>query len=305
MLPQLRSEMIGAMPVTVSETRFHPASAGPWGESVMVRVSGIDVRARRLGSGRALVAVHGFGDRSDTWAPIATRLADSGLEVIAPDLPGFGASDRPSGVSYAHQVQAERLLATLDALNLKSFALLGHSLGGLIAMELVLTAPDRVSALVIEASALPVSFAPGRVARRLVELADRGQADRVAAWLRSILSIPGLGALAVRAASGTWISPATLLDYLAESPGSAEVLLRIAVTSPSADLVARLASLRVPTLVIWGGRDSVIGPRFGARLAGSLLATRFVLYPEAGHSPHADQSERFVADLTSFLGPER
>lgn len=289
------------MPATVSQTRVHPPPAGHWGESVRLRVSGNEVHARRLGSGPALVAVHGFGDRSDTWAPVATGLADSGLEVIAPDLPGFGASDRPSGVSYAHQVQAQRLLATLDALNLKRFALLGHSLGGLIAMELVLTAPDRVWALVIEASALPASYAPGRVAKRLVELADRGQADRVAAWLRSILSIPGFGALAVRAASGTWLSPATLLDYLAEAPGSAEVLLRIAATAPSANLVARLASLRVPTLVIWGGRDRVIGPGHGVRLAGSLPAAKFVLYPEAGHSPHADQPERFVADLTSFL----
>jgi len=296
---------MGAMPVTMSGARIDPAPAGPWGESIVTHSPGLRVHVRRMGQGPALVALHGFGSTSDTWLPVAPAIVAEGFTLIAPDLPGFGSSDRPGGVSYDYDHQASRILQALDELSLERFAVLGHSLGGGVAMELAVAAPERVSALVLVGTVPPTWRPRGRVLRSLVRLVDEGPVERAEAWLRFILRLPGLGHLAVRVASGVWFASSDLIAYLDESRDSAEALVRLGVAGPSPNLADRLARLDLPTLVVWGDRDRVFSKAGGRRLAKLIPGARLVIFEKAGHVPHAEAGERLVAEVITFLAGQR
>ncbi len=100
--------------------------------------------------GRPLMLVHGFTGAKEDFGDFLTALADRGWHVVAPDLRGHGASDKPTEESaYTLPIFAGDVLALADTLGWKQLTLLGHSMGGMIAQHMLMGAPDRIEAMIL------------------------------------------------------------------------------------------------------------------------------------------------------------
>ncbi len=118
----------------------------------------IDDRGQHTTSAPALLMIHGAGHDHAAWDGVATSLVDAGLRCIAPDLPGHGAS---TGAPLPDiDAMADWVLALADALELAEFALVGHSMGSLVALASAAGAPDRVTRLILVGSVAPMPVAP-------------------------------------------------------------------------------------------------------------------------------------------------
>lgn len=245
---------------------------------------------RRAGAGEALVLVHGFLGGSSQWGAEIEFLRH-GFDVVAPDLAGYGDAchlQAPTEIA-AH---ARAVLATLDGLGIERFHLLGHSMGGMVVQEIVHQAPARVQRLVLYATAAQGNL-PGRfetMARSRERLAEEG-VERVA-----------------RRTSATW-----LLDREA-SPAYASLAalaVRASEQAARAGLLAmegwdgrdRLASIRQPTLVVWGERDRSYGWPLIEMLWRTIPDTSLAVLPACAHALHLERPTLFHALLGEFLRP--
>lgn len=274
-------------------------------------------RAFRIaGSGPAILLLHGIGDNSSTWDPVIARLARTHT-VIAPDLLGHGLSDKPRA-DYSVAAFANGMRDLLVVLGIPKVTVVGHSLGGGVAMQFCYQFP--------------------RFAERLVLVAAGGVTREVNPALR-LVTLPGAPALlqtlrvpgvlpALRALSGTLstmesapglparLSPKQLmtdhedllrvLSDLAQ-PGSQAAFVRtlravVDWRGQSITMVDRAHLTQwLPMLIVWGSKDTVI-PVHHAQIAGAAIPHAQVeIYSGAGHFPFHDDPDRFVDDVLTFI----
>lgn len=245
---------------------------------------------RREGSGEPLVLVHGFLGGSAQWQAEMAYLGRH-FDVIAPDLAGYGdASDRTAPHDVA--AHARSVLATLDALGIDRFHLLGHSMGGMVVQEMVHQAPERVQRLVLYATAALGSI-PGRfetMQRSRERVVEEG-IDRVA-----------------RRISATW-----LLDREASPayPALAALALRASTQAALAGLDAmegwdgreRLAGIRSPTLVVWGESDRSYAWPLIETLWRTIPGASLAVLPACAHALHLERPALFHTLVHEFLRP--
>lgn len=252
------------------------------------------------GAGPPLILLHGLGTSSATWGPTIRALADR-FTVIAPDLAGHGQS---SGAPLRGSV--EPLVKALDdlcaKLGLETAAVVGHSLGGLVAVRFALNHPDRVSHLV---------------------LVDAGGIGDEMAWLLRLAGIPLLGKL-VFGPSRLWLKHFN--DRLFVPPGNVDTnLLRsihqsrtLHVTArfmrravglsadllgpvESAYLLPRLGEIAAPVLVLWGEQDRLFPVEQLDSVRETCPLVEIRTFPDVGHWPYAEVPEGFNAALIDFL----
>jgi pimeloyl-ACP methyl ester carboxylesterase len=251
------------------------------------------------GSGPPLVLLHGRGHAATMWAPWLLALARH-HRVIAPDLPGFGATPagqmRPGGGEWGLEYFIEPVTALLEALSVRSPVLIGHSLGGLIALELALRGAVAPSALVlIGAMGLGPEMTyparayflagPERLARalgkdffsRLSPLPDHPWGRRLAALEHELASVPG----------GRLI-PSLAFNRL------------FPVVGDAFHRRARLSEIKAPVLLLHGEKDAAFPPSVARDAAPLFRHGRAQLLP-LGHSPHLEDPERVLAEVESFL----
>ena len=249
--------------------------------------------------GRPLLVVHGYTGAKEDFADWFEPLAAAGWHVVAPDLRGHGASDKPpQEAAYSIDRFTEDLLAAVEVLGWERFVLLGHSMGGMIAQQLALTAPERLRGLILmdtSASAVPV---------------DRAMRDAAVHVVRT----HGMDTLAdLQAERGGPLDTPASRRVLAERPGFAEESdRRLRVCSPAMyaamaieiterpDRLDELRFLRVPTLVLVGEQDEpFLEP--ARRLRDAIAGARLVVLPDAGHSPQVEAPEAWWAAVSEFL----
>ncbi|WP_340374675.1 alpha/beta fold hydrolase [Streptomyces sp. SS7] len=259
---------------------------------------------RRAGQGPALVLVHGIGDSSATWAELIPALARTHT-VVAPDLLGHGASDKPRA-DYSVAAYANGLRDLLTTLGIESATLVGHSLGGGVAMQFAYQFPERTERLVlVSAGGVGREVTP---ALRLVSLPG-------APLALSALRLPGMR-LHVGLA-------ARLLQLLDTDLGQdAPDLLHLVDALP--DTTSRDAFVRtlravvdwrgqvvtmldrcyltagMPTLLLWGDRDSVVPVRHAHRAHEAMPGSRLEIFEGAGHFPFHTDPARFLALVEEF-----
>jgi 2-hydroxy-6-oxonona-2,4-dienedioate hydrolase len=253
-------------------------------------VSVVPLPFRRAGAGAPLVLVHGFLGGSSQWQAEIEFLSRH-FDVIAPDLAGYGdASDRAAPDSIAAHARA--VLATLDGLGIARFHLLGHSMGGMVVQEMTHQAPERVQRLVLYATAAQGSI-PGRfetMQRSRERLVEEG-VERVA-----------------RRTCATW-----LLDREASPayPALAALALRASAQAARAGLDAmegwdgrdRLATVRPPTLVVWGEGDRSYGWPLIEMLWRTIPGASLAVLPACSHALHLERPALFHQLLLEFLRP--
>ncbi len=257
-------------------------------QSKTINIDGLDVHYYTAGQGEPLVVIHGGGGDARTWWDNITELSKQ-YTIYAPDLPGYGGSQPLDGEYFIPEL-SEFLDKFAAKLGLESFNLVGHSLGGGIALDYALRSPHRVKKLVLVSS-----LCLGR---------------EIAFWVR-LLSIPALvssvGALSVAVLKGMkWLimhmlNPAQIIMPL--SPASMAVGGSITTfRQQSLVLENRLSEIRVPTLLVWGAKDPIVPVRHAYAAAKVIPDCQVKVFESRGHNVHRDELKQFSNTLTGFLG---
>ena len=262
--------------------------------------------------GRPLLVVHGFTGAKEDFVEHLPALADAGWHVVAPDLRGHGASDAPGDeAAYTLEVLARDLLDLADALGWGRFALLGHSMGGMVAQTAALAAPDRLGALVLmDTCSGPVDFDRELAFGAAALVREHG----MAALAPLVASLPDgnpLDTAASREVRQTRPSPlgghdpvASWAAYSDAKLAAASPVMFAAMVPAMLDAGERLGALRrldLPTLVLVGEQDEAF-LESSRRMAAAIPGARLEVVAGAGHSPQHERPEAWRAAVVGFLG---
>jgi pimeloyl-ACP methyl ester carboxylesterase len=252
----------------------------PTGEELIVgRPDGTRLRVQVIGTGRTVVLAHGIALTLGEWNLVAELLLADGYRVVAFDARGHGQSTIGcQGISAP--VMAADLAAVLEATHTTDAILVGHSMGGFLALEAVLEVPalaDRLAGLVLVAS----------FAGDILDGAPQNRAE--APILRSHLlprltANPTIGTLFAASFFGPQPSPVMLTAFLHMILGrDGSPLLPLLDAFTTDDLLGRLPAIDVPTVIVCGLADRTTPPRDSQRLAAAIPGARTVWVPDAGH----------------------
>lgn len=271
-----------------------------------VELHGRRLSYRRVGSGPVLLLVHGITNSSASWRPVMRLLADAGHTVLAPDLPGHGASERHRG-DHSLGAHASILRDLLQVLDLPRVTVVGHSLGGGVAMVFSYQFPDRVERL-----ALVDSGGLGREVSLLIRAATLPGAELV---IGAATTPPVLRA--VGAVGGFFgrlgLKPGADLAEIAGGVASLGDAERRAAFVRTARSIASTRGQRVsaadrlylaaevPVLLVWGDQDPVIPLAHGHAAHAALPGSRLEVFPGAGHFPMLDDPHHFAALVTDWM----
>ncbi|HVR11187.1 MAG TPA: alpha/beta hydrolase [Thermoanaerobaculia bacterium] len=269
-----------------------------------VEVDGRQVYVEQQGAGDPVVLLHGFGESSYTWRRVMPELARS-FRVVAPDLNGFGWTERPHDPqSYTPLGQERLVLGVLAALGIGRAQFVGHSYGGSLTLFLASRHPELVRAMVLVDSAAP-TYAEDRRSR-LAALRPLDQLFvRLALRPRRIR-----GSLLASVYDPAVVTPALVRAYLDRLRVEGEVDAYYGLTAPlprpaagaaAAGGGVKLERIAVPALVVWGAEDRLIRVEAGRRAAGKLPAGEFVTIPRAGHLPMEERPAELLGLMVPFL----
>lgn len=273
-----------------------------------VRIHGHRVRYRTATTNPdnpALVLVHGIAGSSQTWEEVIPALARDHT-VIAPDLLGHGESAKPRG-DYSLGAYASGLRDLLAVLGHDRASIVGHSLGGGIAMIFAYQFPERTERMV-----LVDSGGLGREVSLALRAASLPGSELVLPLLFStpLLRAGGavaglLGRLGVRAGPDVEEIARGIATFCDVRTRTAFVHTVRAVIDPAGQRVSARDRLYLadgmPTLIIWGARDPIIPVEHGRAAAELIAGSRLEVFPDAGHFPHRDDPLRFTEVLSDFL----
>ena len=270
-----------------------------------IRLHGHRLSYRTGGRGPVLLLVHGITSSSANWEPVLTQLATR-FTVVAPDLLGHGESAKPRG-DYSLGASASLMRDLLVALGHERATIVGHSLGGGIAMQMAYQFPERIERLVLVSSgglgrgvtpmlravALPAAeyVLPVLASRPLVSTGAR-----LGGWIEQV----GLRVGADIAAMAAGFASLQDIEARRAFVHTARSVIDIAGQRVSAIDKLYLAEA-VPTLILWGDRDSIIPARHGIRAHELMPGSRLKVFAGAGHFPHHDEPAGFAAALTDFV----
>jgi pimeloyl-ACP methyl ester carboxylesterase len=247
--------------------------------------------------GRPLLLVHGFTGAKEDFAGQLEPLARAGWHVVAPDLPGHGETRLP-GFAFGFEAYVEALLGLVDDLGWDRFAVLGHSMGGVVVQHLVLDHPERVTALVLMDTSPDAFGIDAQVVELACETALTQGMGSLLELQRAVGSPLDSDAGVALRADPAW-AEAQDAKFLRCSPEMYVAMARLLTTAPSrAD---RLARVDVPTLVLVG-EDDVLLRAPSDRLAAAIPGAELVVIPGAGHSPQVENPDAWFDAVGRFLG---
>ncbi len=265
-------------------------------------------RAYRIaGSGPAILLLHGVGDNSSTWNAVQAKLAQR-FTVIAPDLLGHGKSDKPRA-DYSIAAYANGMRDLLSVLDIERVTIVGHSLGGGVAMQFAYQFPQLVDRLIlVSAGGVTKDI---NVVLRCVSLPMGSEA---LALLRLPLVLPAVqmaGRMVGKAVGNTGLGhdlPEVLriLDGLPEPMASAAFIRTLrAVVDWRGQIVTMLdrcyLTQAVPVQIVWGTRDVVVPVRHAWMAQAAMPGSRLEIFEGAGHFPFRDDPSRFIEVVERFI----
>lgn len=246
---------------------------------------------RRAGAEKPLVLVHGFLGGSAQWESQIAHFSKT-HDVIAPDLPGFGDASELPGRAGVDGL-ANYVIEFLDALGIESFALLGHSMGGMIVQTIAAKVPDRVEKLILYGTG-PLGLMPNRF-ETIEESRQRLLADGIATTIRRVGS--------------TWVLDSKTatgrahVDQLARigEGASQDAALMAYNGMESWDGRTHLETLSMPTLIVWGDTDRSYRWSQVEEMWKKIPDVKLSVIPGASHAAHLEKPHLFNSLLDDFL----
>jgi pimeloyl-ACP methyl ester carboxylesterase len=262
---------------------------------------GLTLAVQDEGQGQAVLLIHGFPDSSHLWRHQVPALLEAGMRAVAPDLRGFGGSDKPEAVEeYAIAKSVGDMVAVLDALGVERTHVVGHDFGAVVAWALAAIVPDRVDRLV----AMSVGHPNAR---------DRSMEQREKAWYQLLFQFTGVAEELLSrnewALFRDWLrGHGDLERYLSDlsRPGALTAGLNWyrANLAPRLQLEPRprLPAVAAPTLGVWSDGDPYLTENGMLRSADWVEGPwRYERVEGAGHWMQLDESELITRLLLEFL----
>lgn len=296
--------------MTVQVTGNPQPPAGPGGPTgsptptQTVQVGAHRLAYRRSGAGEPVLLLHGITTYSFLWEGVLRRLAATGrYDVVAVDLLGCGASDKPLDASYAIKAHAELLGRFAGALGLERFHLVGHDLGGGVAQIMAVRQRERLRSLSL-VNSVGYDYWP---VQPIIAL-------RTPVVREILMAALDAGAFTILVKRGLFhkalVTPELMAQYMwplrtAEGRKAFVHFARCLDNANLMEIEADLKRLQVPTLVVWGQGDVYLTSAIGARLAADIPGARLERLPESGHYSPIDQPEAVADLLRSHLDAAR
>ncbi|WP_236827088.1 MULTISPECIES: alpha/beta fold hydrolase [unclassified Blastococcus] len=259
------------------------------------------------GEGPPLLLLHGIGNNCQTWAGVIDRLAEEHT-VIAPDLLGHGDSDKPRG-DYSIAAYANGMRDLLSVLDVERATVVGHSLGGGIALQFAYQFPERCQRLALVGSGgLGPELSAGLRAATLpgAELVVGALAEVSGPLRGGLRVVEALGRAAGWRRVGDLAEAVDALLALQDAEARRAFLRTLrGVVDVRGQAVTALDRLyladSVPMLVIWGGRDPIVPAQHAETVRTAVPSARVEVFEDAGHWPHLDEPDRFCDVLLDFV----
>jgi pimeloyl-ACP methyl ester carboxylesterase len=256
-------------------------------QSRTIKIDGRDVHYYTAGEGEPLVVIHGGAGDARSWWGNIKELSER-YQVFAPDLPGYGSSQPLEGKYYIPEL-SDFIDKFAKFLHLEKFSIIGHSLGGGIALSYALKFPAKI--------------------KKLVLVDSLGLGREIALWLR-LISLPTVikifGSLVGNAIkfAGWMLKQANPFELvLPVSP----VFVRIGTSianfhQQNLVLEKYLSKIKMPTMLVWGGRDPVVPVKQAYRAVKKIPNARLLVFKHSGHNVHREQLKNFSRLIYEFLG---
>ena len=282
------------------------------GENVSTSLGAVFVQRRGPRGGVPVVLIHGAGAWSGFWTDVAEALARSGFHAVAIDLPPFGKSSADQAGRYARRDQAQRIHDVLATLKLERAIIVGHSFGAGPVVETALRHGERLRGMVLVNAALglptdgAVPVAPPAALQWLL-----GQPMLVESIVAATATNPMLTNQLVRAmmhrkdaADDQQVAILRYPLYMkGATAGFSRWLPNLLLTDGGALSAApdRYRTLRMPTAILWGNRDTVTPLAQGERLQTLIEGSTLTIIDEVGHIPHIEDPKGFLEALRKAL----
>jgi len=280
-----------------------------------VPVNGAKLHVARMGSGPPLLLLHGWPEFWLTWEPVMLRLADR-FEMIAPDLRGFGDSDKPSG-PFGGKEQGADMIALLDALGLERVGVVAHDVGGAVAQAMAQAAPDRLAGLFFFSFIHPGVgerfFSPDRLhniwymffhENEFAPALVGATPDTVARYFSFFLKD-----WPYRKNAFDDVLPAFIENF--RKPGNIEGgfdYYRAAIpprtNPPGGKAAPPPPAIRLPTAVRWPEHDKLFDPAWTDTLPRYFERLDLKIFPGVGHFPHREDPDTAATEIASFFAGE-
>ena len=263
-----------------------------------IQIDSQNIRYLDAGSGTPLVFIHGFGSSIFSWrknlGPISKH-----HRVCAPDLPGFGYSDKPLDADYTVDGYADFVIQFMDSLHIKKAVLVGHSLGGGIALLTSLKYPSRVQSLILlDTEAYPIK----------------------PPLMLTVAKLPGIRSI-IHRAIGEWVIRMSLKrsyydhglisdrlvdeyyrPFLTENGKAAPIkVLQAMDFEQLKELPRRYRRIRKKTLIIWGQEDRISRIHLAHKLKKDLRNSKLKIIPASGHLVHEEKPEVVNRAILNFV----
>ena len=291
----LAAGLYGLWTPDLDRAELQPRYGGP--SQHVLDVDGLHINYQDSGppDAPALLLLHGFGSSLQTWDRWTPQLALK-YRVIRLDLPGFGLTGESPSKKYSQDQDVATLVDFVNKLNVSSYALVGHSLGGKMAWGLAAAQPERVKALVLMA---PDGFAPE---------SQWGSKPYEVPAIMELMKLCLPKYLVRRFVDTAFSDPQWLTEPLVDryhdmlrAPGVRGAILDRADQTIYTNPIPRLKQIQAPTLLIWGADDPMIPSSNAASYAAVLRHSTTVVLPKLGHVIQEEQPEIGLAQVEAFL----
>jgi pimeloyl-ACP methyl ester carboxylesterase len=280
-------------------------------ENLRIQANGATFHVARAGKGPPLLLLHGWPEFWFAWEPVMQRLADR-YTLLAPDLRGFGDSDKPSG-PYGPDSHVADILALLETLGVKRTGTVGHDVGGPVILSLARKAPDRAAGLFFFDFVYPgigsrmgapdrlneiwyQSFHQMEMAPTLVRATRAACRAYIGHFLRHWAHRKAAHEDVLEAYVDNFLKPGNLeggfAHYKASHAG------RVAMMKGEAP---RLPPITVPTCVRWAEHDPMFPYAWTDRLGETFANLDLAPFPGVGHFPHREDPDRAAQEIDAFF----
>ncbi|WP_050630472.1 alpha/beta fold hydrolase [Bradyrhizobium viridifuturi] len=276
-----------------------------------IRANGAAFHVVRTGRGRPLLLLHGWPEFWLTWKPVMARLADR-YTLIAPDLRGFGDSDKPQG-PYGPDQHTDDMLALLDALGIDRAGVVGHDVGGAVMQPLARKAPERIAGLMFFDFVYPgigprmaapdrlnhiwyQSFHQMEMAPALVGATRESCRTYIGHFLHNWSHRKAAFDDVIEDFADNFFKPGNLAGgfahYRASHAGRVKMMQGEAPVLPP---------ITVPTCIRWAEHDPLFPYSWTDRLGETFSNLDLAMFPDVGHFPHREDPDRAAAEIAGFF----
>ena len=267
-----------------------------------IEAGGYRTHYHETGNGEVLLFIHGSGPGVTAWANwrLAIPVFAEHYRVLAPDVLGFGYSDRPAGIAYGKDVWVEHLIAFLDAKGVTKCHIVGNSMGGGLAIALAVKRPDLVDRMVLMGSSgVPFPITPGLEAVWGYEPGREAMRTLIAEYFAYDASIASDSLVELRYAAS--MQPGFQDSYSRMFPPPRQNGVDDLAT-PAADI----KRIKAQTLLVHGREDKVLPLAVSYELFSLLPNAQLHVFGHCGHWTQIERMAEFNAIVAAFLsGPER